>query len=172
VVALLLLPKVLILTKALFHRAAPQFGGDVRLVASVLCEIVMTTLIAPMMLLLQVRAVAQILSGRDGGWPVNPRGAGNVSLTLALRATWWIVLAGIAALALAFYLAPEVVVWTTPVALPMILAPALVSWTSRRSRGTLFHVPRELEVGGVVTCARYFQAAWNDPAQTAESPVA
>jgi membrane glycosyltransferase len=93
-------------------------------------------------------------------------------LSLALRATWWIVLLGMAGLALTSLLAPEVVVWATPVVVPMMAAPALVSWTSRRSRGTLFHVPRELEVGGVVTCARYFQAAWNDPAQTAESPVA
>jgi membrane glycosyltransferase len=83
-----------------------------------------------------------------------------VPFSVSLRATWWIVLAGIAGLALTALLAPEVVVWVTPVALPMIAAPALVSWTSHRSRGTLFHVPRELEMGGVVTCARYFHAAW------------
>ena len=57
--------------------------------ASVLCEIVLTTLIAPMMLMLQVRAVVQILSGRDGGWPVNPRGEGNVPFSVAFSATWW-----------------------------------------------------------------------------------
>jgi membrane glycosyltransferase len=115
-----------------------------------------------MMLMLQVRAVVQILSGRDGGWPVNPRGEGNVPLKLAFRATWWIVIIGIAGLAMTFYLAPEVVIWTTPLALPMIGAPALVSWTSYRSRGTLFHVPRELEMGGVVTSARYYQTAWSE----------
>jgi membrane glycosyltransferase len=125
-----------------------------------------------MMLMLQVRAVVQILSGRDGGWPVNPRGEGNVSLRLAFRATWWIVLLGLAGLALTFLLAPEVVVWAMPVVVPMITAPALVSWTSRHSRGTLFHVPRELEVGGVVTSARHFQAAWNDTAQAAGPGVA
>jgi hypothetical protein len=54
----------------------------------------------------------------------------------------------------------------------MIVAPALVSWTSRRSRGTLFHVPREIELGGVVTSARYYRAAWNDTAQTAGPRVA
>ena len=173
VVALLLLPKVLILAKALVHGAASRFGGAARMVASVLCEIVLTTLIAPMMLLLQVRAVAQILSGRDGGWPVNPRGAGNVPASVALKATWWIVLTGAAALAVTAGLAPEVVVWASPVALPMILAPVLVSWTSRPSRGTLFHVPRELEASGVVTSARSFHAAWSEaPAEAGETAVA
>ena len=167
VVALLLLPKLLILGKALLLGAGDRFGGTARMIASVLCEVAMTTLMAPMMLMLQVRAVAQILSGSDGGWPVNPRGAGNVPISVALRATWWIVLAGCAALLLSLLLAPEIVVWTLPVALPMVSAPALVAWTSRPARGTLFTVPPEIRDGGVVARARTYCDAWAEPAPPA-----
>ncbi len=167
VVALLLLPKVLILLKALILGAGRQFGGSARMVASVLCEIGMTTLIAPMMLMFQIRGVAQILSGSDGGWPVNPRGAGNVPLSVAWRATWWIVLAGVAALVLSFLLAPEVVVWALPVAIPMIGAPLLVAWTSRPARGKLFTAPPEPEAGDVLDRARTYSAAWSEPAEPA-----
>ncbi len=169
VVALLLLPKFLILLKALILGAGPHFGSSARMVASVLCEIAMTTLIAPMMLMFQVRGVAQILSGRDGGWPVNPRGAGNVPLSVAWRATWWIVIAGLAALALSFLLAPEVVIWALPVAIPMIGAPLIVAWTSRPYHGPLFQAPRETEDGDVVNRARTYSAAWSEPAASKTS---
>lgn len=172
VVALLLLPKLLILLKALLHGAADRFGGAGRMAASAVCEIGLTTLIAPMMLMLQVRAVVQILAGLDGGWPANPRGEGNVPYQIAWRATWWIVLAGIAGLLLTFWLAPEVVIWALPVAAPMIAAPALVAWTSRRSRQTLFHVPPELDAGDVVVRARGYRAAWSgSPMPAAETSV-
>jgi membrane glycosyltransferase len=160
VVALLLLPKLLILAKALVLGAGRQFGGGLRMAASVVCEVLMTTLIAPMMLMLQLRAVAQIVFGRDGGWPANPRGEGNVPIDFAFRATWWIVLTGVAGLALAAMLAPEVVFWMLPVTLPMIGAPALVSWTSRRGSETLFHVPRDLSAGDVLARARRYRTRW------------
>ena len=173
VVALLLLPKLLILLKALLHGAGARFGGAWRMSASVLCEIALSTLIAPMMLMFQVRAVAQVLSGRDSGWPVNPRGEGNVPLAVAVRATWWIVLAGCAGLGLSFVLAPEIVVWILPVALPMIAAPALVVWTSRPAGGTLFHVPPDLGAGDVVRRADTFRRAWRAaPAARTDASVA
>lgn len=166
VVVLLLLPKVLILIKALILGAGPGFGGVARMAASVLCEIAMTTLIAPMMLMLQVRAVGQILLGRDGGWPANPRGDGKVPMSVAFRATWWIVIAGVVALVAPMVLAPQVVVWALPVALPMIGAPALVCWTSQPARGTLFEVPGErksLGVSGLCNQYRTFWAALDGP---------
>jgi membrane glycosyltransferase len=160
VVALLLLPKLLILAKALVLGAGRQFGGGLRMTASVVCEVLMTTLIAPMMLMLQLRAVTQILLGRDGGWPANPRGEGNVPLDVAVRATWWIVLTGIASLALSALLAPEVVLWMLPVAVPMIGAPVLVASTSRPGWESLFHVPRDLDAGDVLERSRRYRIKW------------
>ena len=55
-------------------------------------------LLAPVMLMYQTRAVVQVLSGQDGGWPANQRGEGRLSLLDACRASGWIALCGLAAL--------------------------------------------------------------------------
>ena len=74
VVTLLLLPKLLILAKAIRLGAAPAFGGAARCAASVACEIALTSVMAPIMLMFQTRAVLQVLSGRDGGVARQPAG--------------------------------------------------------------------------------------------------
>jgi len=73
VAATLVLPKVLILLRGMFDGHNRRFGGTVVALLSVLGEIVLSTLLAPTMLLLQSRAVAQVLLGLDGGWPATRR---------------------------------------------------------------------------------------------------
>ena len=73
------------------------FGGNLRAAASVVCEIAFSTVLAPVMLLLQTRAVAQVLLGLDGGWPATKRGQNWISLDVAFRASWWIMAMGLEA---------------------------------------------------------------------------
>ncbi len=164
VVTLLLLPKLLILVKAIRLGAAPAFGGAPRCGASVICEIALTSVTAPIMLMFQTRAVLQVLSGIDGGWPANPRGRDSVSLPLAWRATWWIVLAGAASLAVVAWLAPELTPWALPVTLPMIAAPLVVTWTSRPRARRLFVTRDEIDPSPVLRRADAVLRGWRDAA--------
>ena len=162
VVTLLLLPKLLILAKAIWLGAAPAFGGVARCIASTVCEIALTSLIAPIMLMFQTRAVLQVLGGRDGGWPVNPRGGGSLSLGLAIQATWWIVLLGAASLGVVAAWAPELTPWALPVTLPMVAAPLVVVWTSRGHGRGLFAIREESHPSPVLREAEAVLREWRE----------
>ena len=162
VVTLLLLPKLLILAKAIRLGAAPAFGGAARCAASVACEIALTSVMAPIMLMFQTRAVLQVLSGRDGGWPANPRAGGALPLGIAFAATWWIVLAGVASLGAVVLWAPELTPWALPVTVPMIAAPAVVAWTSRPVGRALFHIRDEREPSRVLREAEAVLRGWRE----------
>ena len=161
VVTLLLLPKLLILAKAIWLGAAPAFGGAARCAASVICEIALTSVAAPIMLMFQTRAVLQVLSGMDGGWPANPRGRDSVSLPLAWRATWWIVLVGAASLGVVAWFAPELILWALPVTLPMIAAPLVVTWTSRPLASRLFVTRDEIDPSAILLRADAVLRQWS-----------
>jgi membrane glycosyltransferase len=172
VVAVLIAPKIAILLTALCVGAAPAFGGRLRLAVSTLAELALSTLLAPILLMLQTRAVLQVLVGTDGGWPATPRGARGVGVLAAARATWWIVIAGAAGLAVPAVVAPELVPWALPVALPMIAAPLVVSWTSQPSRRLLFHIREEIAPSPVIAQARAVERAWSEESEPLPGEVA
>ncbi|MCE8472293.1 glucan biosynthesis glucosyltransferase H, partial [Rhodovulum sulfidophilum] len=153
-------PKLSILVGAVLSRRAEGFGGGKRAAASVLAEILLTSLLAPLMLMYQSRAVLQVLSGRDGGWPANQRGEGKLTLLQGLRAGLWITLTGAAALALVTRIAPDLTVWLLPVCLPMLIAPLLIAWTSRPLTHSLFAVPQEAEAAPVIRAYRDLVRRW------------
>ncbi|MBM9592985.1 glucans biosynthesis glucosyltransferase MdoH [Roseitranquillus sediminis] len=172
VVTLLLVPKLAILVKALFKGAAPSFGGPGRTGASVVAELLLSTLIAPVMLMFQTRAVLQILAGFDGGWPASARGRETIPLSLAWRATWWIVATGSAGVAGVAAAAPELLPWLLPVALPMVAAPLLVAGTSHAAGHGLFRTPEELTPSPVVARARQVLNDWQAPVPTGAGAAA
>ncbi len=131
---LLFLPKLLIALQALRSGRAGDFGGAARVLRGTLGEILVSSLTAPVHLMFQTRAVAQILCGRDGGWPASQREGGRLSLHEAWSASRWISLAGLAGLVATAALAPVLLAWLAPVLLPMAAAPAavaLLSWPTR-----------------------------------------
>jgi membrane glycosyltransferase len=127
----LVVPKFLILLRGAFDGHNKRFGGNVRAASSVLCEIVFSTILAPVMLLLQTRAVAQVLLGIDGGWPATVRGQNWISLEVAFKASWWISALGLVCLGSTIVFAPQIVLWVAPTMLPAIVAPLLISLTSK-----------------------------------------
>ena len=131
VFGLLLLPKLMIAIEAAVTGRARPFGGAVIGFVSTLWELVLSSVIAPIMLMFTTRSVFQVLMRRDAGWPPNNRGDGTLSLATAWAATSWIVGTGVIGLAATWWLAPVLVLWLLPVALPMILSPLLLAWTSR-----------------------------------------
>jgi membrane glycosyltransferase len=126
----LLLPKVAILVRGAFDGHNKQFGGTLRVTLGVLSEIALSTLLAPIMLCFQSKAVFEILLGLDGGWPATQRDQTRVEFGIAFAASWWIVITGAATMAVAIMFAPGLVPWLLPVSAPAIAAPVLIGLTS------------------------------------------
>ncbi|MBV7377627.1 glucans biosynthesis glucosyltransferase MdoH [Maritimibacter dapengensis] len=167
IVGLLIMPKFAILLKSAITRRARAFGGAVRALGSVVVEILLTSMLAPVMLLFQTRAVLQVLLGQDGGWPANARGEGALSVTEAARASGWIVLTGFVALGATAQLAPALLPWLLPVTLPMIGAPFLISWSSQPVGQSVFRVPEEIDLPPLVAAYREIHQRWKQGIRTA-----
>lgn len=124
VAMLLLLPKICALGHWL-HRARTAARRR-RFLRAGLGELVLSTLIAPLIMVRQSGAVLSVLAGRDCGWksgraprPVLPQGLPEAAMGATL-------------LALAMMTSPlSTAVWFLPVALPLLSAPALQSWVDR-----------------------------------------
>lgn len=171
VLTTLLLPKFAIALRGAFDGTNGQFGGW-RVVPSVLGEIVLSTIMAPVLLGFQSRAVFQILFGMDGGWPATERDAKAVSLRTAFQASWWIVLAALAALVFMAIVGPQFLPWLLPVAGPALVAP-LVIWASSRGgerpvSSSLFSTATERAPSPVIVEADAILAQWR---QTEPMPV-
>ncbi len=157
-VVLLFLPKLLGMALALLRsRRSAAYGGVAALVASVLCEILLSALLAPIRMVFYCRFVLFALFGRAVGWRLGDAEGHETRWGEALRrhggdtvvATSW---------ALAVYaLNPDYFWWLTPVAAALVLSVPVSVLTSRRRlgdaarKGGLFAVPEErhtpLEVG-------------------------
>lgn len=160
VFGLLILPKFAVALNAAMSGRARNFGGALRTFASMLAELLFSSVSAPVLLAYQTRSVFQVLLGRDGGWPTNNRGDGRLSLGEAWAGSHWVVTTGLAGLAGTWILAPGLVVWMLPVLVPMMLAPVIISWSSRPATSGLFVTPMDLAEAPVMRRQREILAAW------------
>lgn len=163
VAVILVLPKILILLRGMVDGQNRRFGRTPMVTLSVIGEIVLSTMLAPTMLLMQSRAVAQVLLGLDGGWPATQRGQNFVSFRTALRASWWMVLVAFAALASTLVFAPDTALWVAPATVPALAAPFLISLTSRPTRRKLpwlFRTEMEASPSPVIREQQAIVAQW------------
>jgi membrane glycosyltransferase len=85
-VALLLGPKLMAYSAAMADRRLREgFGGASRLTAGFVVEVVLSTLTAPVLMIMQSAAVIQVLRGRDSGWAAQRREGAEVGLRQAWR---------------------------------------------------------------------------------------
>ncbi|MCA1777641.1 MAG: glucans biosynthesis glucosyltransferase MdoH [Loktanella sp.] len=174
---LLILPKLLICMDAVLRRRVRGFGGGLRAVVSTVAELLVSSVLAPILMMFQLRAIAQVLSGRDGGWPVQNRDGARLGVRQAFAATYFVVATGLLGMVLTYVLSPGIVLWLLPVTAPMILSPFIVAWSSREARGWLFTTPQELEPAPVLrlraaTLDDWLQDARYDPVIGAASSAA
>jgi membrane glycosyltransferase len=149
-IVLLFVPKLLGMSLVLLRsRDRAAYGGALRLVASVGCEILLSALLAPIRMVFYCRFVLLALLGRAVGWRLGDKEGHETGWGEAVRrhggdtvvATSW---------ALAVYaLNPDYFWWLTPVAAALVLSVPVSVLTSRtrlgdsaRLRG-LFAVPEE-----------------------------
>ncbi len=158
---LLLLPKVLIVLRGALTGENRRFGGTWRVALAALVEIAFSTLLAPIMLAFQCRAVFQVLLGLDGGWPATLRSQGRLDLSSAWSASWWLVLAGFASLASIMAFAPASLVWVLPVLLPALVSPLVIAWSSSISRSNIFPASSELTESPVIAERERILSVWS-----------
>ena len=142
-------PKLLALAWTLMDRGRREaFGGAERIVATVIIEIPLAMLMAPMVMITQTIMLVDILRGRSSGWSVQRRDVAGLGADEVLRFYRIHMLMG-GALLVAALLSPDQLVWIAPAALGLIGAPWLAMLTSRRdiglmlARDGLFVTPEE-----------------------------
>ncbi|MBD8064160.1 glucans biosynthesis glucosyltransferase MdoH [Devosia sp. PTR5] len=171
VIATLLIPKLAILLRGIFDGHNRRFGSSGQVVLSVIAEVVLSTILAPVLLAMQTRAVVQILLGLDGGWPATARDAAAVSVRTAFAASWWIVLLAFGTIGFLSLAAPAYLPWLLPVAIPATLAPFTIALTSlgdgRIARNWVFTMPSEIAPSPVILESRRILDSWRTTGQIA-----
>ena len=134
--ALLFGPKLFALALRLWSaRNASRFGGRASLIASFLGELLLSTLLAPVMMLFHTTFVVRILAGNAVGWPPQPRGDRGMPWRLGLQRHIAHALFGVVVLATLGWLTPSYLPWILPVVTGLILSIPIAVLTSRRDVG-------------------------------------
>ncbi|MFD2251378.1 membrane glycosyltransferase [Pseudochelatococcus lubricantis] len=158
---ILLAPKFLGFLLALLDRSMRRAsGGGVLLFLSMLFEVLMSALLAPIMMVIQSGAVTQILAGRDTGWQPQRRDDGSIPFRDIVRRHRWHVLLGVATGISAFMIAPSLFAWMSPTILGLVLA-IPISWASGKlaiglalRRAGLLMIPEETSRPRIATRAQ------------------
>jgi membrane glycosyltransferase len=174
---LLIAPKMLGYLAALVRaRDRSGMGGGLRGLLSVLLETVISALIAPTMMLMQSKAVAEILIGRDAGWQTQRRGEGGAQRTDLLRPYVWPTVLGIALAAGAYAVSIPLLLWMSPVVAGLILAVPIAAMTSQPGIGkrlrTLGLLLTAEERAPPPVLSRANELALAEPAEPVLDPIA
>ncbi|HBS62614.1 MAG TPA: glucans biosynthesis glucosyltransferase MdoH [Stenotrophomonas sp.] len=138
--AVLLLPKVLGYLAMLLDPVDRRgCGGPIRAFVSMLVETVLAALMAPVVMYVQSRGVAEVLSGRDSGWDAQQRDDGGISWMALIRGYGGLGVFGAFMGVLAWAVSPSLAAWMAPVVIGMVLAVPVVALTSSRGPGAFLH---------------------------------
>jgi membrane glycosyltransferase len=134
--ALLVMPKLFGWFGMLVHRRDRLgMGGALRGLVSVVIEVLVSALIAPVMMLMQSRSVMEILLGRDAGWSAQRRDDGNFARGEFARAYAFPTMLGAALGAGAYAVSAPLLFWMSPVVAGLLLAIPIAALTARSSLG-------------------------------------
>jgi membrane glycosyltransferase len=163
--AMLLAPKVMgALGVLLGEVPVARFGGVARFLASLLAEIVLSILFAPVMMVQQVVAVLRTVIGIRPIWSPQARKGGDYAAVTVLK---FHALETISGLALALGIAGGLVsLWLVPIALSLGLA-APLSMLSGRRVGWLMATPEMVDPPAILRRARASRALFRAADATA-----
>jgi membrane glycosyltransferase len=146
----LFLPKILGVVAAIADRRMRQgCGGTLNILKSAMVESLFSALIAPVMMLIQTRFVADILLGRDSGWSAQNRADQAVPWRTTAARHLGHTIMGVALGTAAAAVSTETLLWLSPIVAGLLLS-APISWlTAQRWAGIaaqrrgLFVIPEE-----------------------------
>jgi len=152
---LLILPKILSFILLLTQRSnRKQFRGGFHALIGVLVESVLSSIIAPVMMVFQSTAIAEIALGRDAGWQVQRREDGAVSRSETARHYALPTFLGILTAASAYAISLPLFLWMSPVILGLLLAiPMAILTSSSFRKSSLLTTPEESMVPPVIARA-------------------
>jgi membrane glycosyltransferase len=135
--SVLLLPKLLAWLAAIMDRETrKEWGGMSALTSMLLAEIGISAMLAPIMMLVQSKFVAEILLGKEVGWGAQQRQLDHVTIRDVAGAHLGHTLTGFALAALTLWISPQVWLWISPIWLPLLLSIPLIFLTARPPRRT------------------------------------
>ncbi len=140
---LLVLPKLLAYLVMISNREERSgFAGSSRAFAGVVCETLISALIAPCMMIFQSKAVMETLVGLDAGWQVQRRSDGELALGEVYRKFAGPALCGLALSLSAYVVSLPLLLWMSPVVLGLLLSiPLGIATSSRLRRPGVFATP-------------------------------
>jgi membrane glycosyltransferase len=149
---ILFLPKLFSILLVLSKRGqARLYGGAWRLWASVMLEVVLSTLLAPIRMLFHSKFVFMILLGQQVGWGPQHRDDSETSWREAARFHGFSTALGLIWGTLLFFINRSFFWWLTPTLASLVLSVPLSVWTSRVRLGLafrawgLFLIPEEVD---------------------------
>ena len=185
-IAFLLAPKFL--AYALMIREPVErrrYGGAGRALASVIVEILVSSLVTPVTMLSQTWVLIELASGRDAGWSAQRRSEGSFDLDETVKGHGWHTVAGLAFAVSALAAAPTVLLWMSPVVLGLLVSIPLARWLAccdlglAAKRSGLLLTPEETVLFGALVRANALagdyhrmQAAHGLATATLQTPTA
>ena len=159
--AILIAPKIFGLIIHIMNAKSRRAGGGAfRILISAVIEIVLSSLYAPIMMLVQSGSVFQILAGKATGWNPQRRDDGSIPFRDIVRQHRWHTVLGVVTLFAGAAIAPSLVAWMSPTIAGLLLAIPL-SWGSGHLGSGLFLkrfglmlIPEETNVPPIATAAR------------------
>ena len=159
--AILIAPKIFGLIIHVMNRQSRRGSGGVfRTFVSAILEIILSSLFAPIMMLVQSGSVFQILAGKATGWNPQRRDDGSIPLSDIVRRHYWHTALGVLTLITALMIAPSLAGWMSPTIAGLLLAIPL-SWLSGHLGSGLFlkrlglmMIPEETTTPPIATAAR------------------
>ncbi|MCL1073114.1 glucans biosynthesis glucosyltransferase MdoH [Shewanella dokdonensis] len=134
-------------------------GGRLRITASILLEVLVSALIAPIMMFIHCGAVFAIISGKDSGWAPQRRDDGSLPWSDVIYRHRYHVLAGILLGYAAYLDSWTLLAWMSPALIGLWIAVPLSAFTASQKVGKWFRAkrllstPEELEPPQILTSA-------------------
>ena len=154
--AILFMPKVLSMLLITAEGQSRSFGGAMRLAFSMLLEILLSTLLAPIRMWFHAKFVLLTLLGQPIKWTPQPRSDTETDWTEAIQAHGASMIFAAFWMLGSFWMNPASSWWVLPVAVPLLLSAPLSVYTSRVNLGWAlkklgcFLIPEEIEPPEVV----------------------
>ncbi|WP_260921904.1 glucans biosynthesis glucosyltransferase MdoH [Novosphingobium sp. 9] len=118
------------------RRAA--FGGTLGVLKSVLLEVPLAILLAPVTMVTQTKALLGLLTGISAGWTTQQRGARRIQVREIVPDLREHLLLGLVFLG-TFFIDKVTAIWLLPLTIGLLISPWLISLTSSERLGTKLH---------------------------------
>jgi membrane glycosyltransferase len=167
VFAMLLVPRVLGFVHTLSSaEGRAGYGGVGRLAASFVIELLLSTLMAPVLMLLQSWFVVSILAGRTAGWGSQRRDGEAIGWAEGWAALGWQSVVGVGLTVFVAHAASDLLWWLAPLLGGLTLAVPLTVLTTRQrlaaafARLGLLLTPEETAPPPLLVRADRLEATW------------